>query len=134
MRKELLIGLLLVSPCVLAGWIELSDGSIKSSVGDNKVVKIDDVVIFWQKVGIKNQDSPIDQLLMRVAISCRSSKYAILHKSSYKKGAEIFRDDNPEQAKQIKEGSLLSNSANYLCAHDSHQLILDGQLAADEVY
>lgn len=134
MKKGLLIGLLLVSPCVLAGWIELSNGSIKSSVGDNKVVKIDDVVIFWQKVGIKNQDSPIDQLLMRVAISCRSSKYAILHKSSYKKGAEIFRDDNPEQAKQIKEGSLLSNSANYLCAPDSHQLILDGQLAADEVY
>jgi len=128
-KKGLLIGLLLVSPCVLAGWIELSDGSIKSSVGDNKVVKIDDVVIFWQKVGIKNQGSPIDQLLMRVAISCQSNQYAVLHKSSYKKGNEIFKDDNPEQTKPIKEGSLLSNSANYLCAPDSHQLILDSELA-----
>lgn len=131
--KGLLIGLLLVSPCVLAGWIELSDGSIKSSVGDNKIIKLDEVVIFWQKVGIRNQDSPIDQLLMRVAISCRSSQYAVLHKSSYKKGIEIFKDDNPEQVKPIKEGSLLSNSANYLCAPDSHQLILDQELAG-EVY
>lgn len=129
--KGLLIGLLLVSPCVLAGWIELSDGEIKSSVGDNKVIKLDDVIIFWQRVGIKNKDSPIDQLLMRVAISCQSNQYAVLHKSSYKKDTEIFKDDNPEQTKPIKEGSLLYNSAKYLCAPDSHQLILDSELAGD---
>lgn len=132
--KGLLASLLLWSAsCVLAGWTDLSDGAIKSSVGDNKVIKLDDVIIFWQRVSIKNQDSPIDQLLMRVAISCRSSQYAVLHKSSYKKGIEIFKDDNPEQTKPIKEGSLLSNSANYLCAPDSHQLILDQELAG-EVY
>lgn len=132
--KGLLASLLLwSSSCVLAGWTDLSDGAIKSSVGDNKVIKLDDVIIFWQRVGIKNQDSPIDQLLMRVAISCQSSQYAVLHKSSYKKGNEVFKDDNPEQTKPIKEGSLLSNSANYLCAPDSHQLILDQELAR-EVY
>lgn len=132
--KGLLASLLLwSSSCVLAGWTDLSDGAIKSSVGDNKVIKLDDVIIFWQRVGIKNQDSPIDQLLMRVAISCQSNQYAVLHKSSYKKGTEIFKDDNPEQTKPIKEGSLLSNSANYLCAPDSHQLILDSELAG-EVY
>lgn len=131
--KGLLIGLLLVSPCVLAGWVELSDGSIKSSIGDNKVIKLDEVIIFWQKVGIKNQDSPIDQLLMRVAISCQSNQYAVLNKSSYKKGAEVFKDDNPEQPKLIREGSLLSNSANYLCSPPSHSLILDSELAK-EVY
>lgn len=132
--KGLLASLLLwSSSCVLAGWTDLSDGAIKSSVGDNKVIKLDDVIIFWQRVGIKNQDSPIDQLLMRVAISCQSNQYAVLHKSSYKKGIEIFKDDNPEQTKLIKEGSLLSNSANYLCAPDSHQLILDSELAG-EVY
>ena len=130
--KGLLASLLLwSSSCVLAGWTDLSDGAIKSSVGDNKVIKLDDVIIFWQRVGIKNQDSPIDQLLMRVAISCQSNQYAVLHKSSYKKGIEIFKDDNPEKTKPIKEGSLLSNSANYLCAPDSHQLILDSELAGD---
>lgn len=126
-----LLALLLISPSLLAGWTDLSDGAIKSSVGDNKIVRVDDVVIFWQKVVIKDRNSPIDQLLMRVVISCESDKYAVLNKASYKKGSEVFKDDVPEQSKPIKEGSLLANSANFLCSPPSHSLILDGGLSED---
>lgn len=123
--KGLLLGLLIAAPCALAGWTELSDGRLTSSVGDNKIVRIDNVIIFWQKIDFKEGESPIDQLLIRVVASCESYRYSVLHKSSYKLGKEIFKSDDPDEIKTIEQGSLLANSVDFICQPKSTDLILN---------
>lgn len=127
MKGFLVIGLFICSTAI-AGWTELTNGAVKASIGDNKVAKVDQVVLFWQRVEIKDKQSPIDLLLMRVMASCESNHYSVINQISYKDGKEAYQNDKPSEPKPINRGSLLSVSLEHLCGVSASEVILNGEL------
>ena len=114
MKGLIIVGWLACST-VLAGWTNLNEGSLKTSVGDNKIAKVDDVVLFWQQVEIKKLDSPIDKFLLRVMASCGTKDYVVINQVSYKNGNEVYQDDKPTEVKTMKQGSLLGMALEHVC-------------------
>jgi hypothetical protein len=127
LKGFLVIGLFICSTAI-AGWTELTNGAVKASIGDNKVAKVDQVVLFWQRVEIKDKQSPIDLLLMRVMASCESNHYSVINQISYKDGKEAYQNDKPSEPKPINRGSLLSVSLEHLCGVSASEVILNGEL------
>lgn len=127
MKKLAVVGLLVCSSAI-AGWTELSNGVLKASIGDNKVAKVDQVVLFWQRVEINNEQSPIDLMLMRVMASCESNHYSVINQISYKNGKEVYQNDKPSEPKPVDRGSLLSVSLEHLCGVSASEAILNGAI------
>lgn len=127
MKKLAVVGLLVCSSAI-AGWTELSNGVLKASIGDNKVAKVDQVVLFWQRVEINDEKSPIDLMLMRVMASCESNTYSVINQVSYKRGKEAYQNDKPSEQKTINQDSLLATSIDHLCGLSASEIILNGAL------
>lgn len=127
MKKLAVIGLFACSSAI-AGWTELSNGVLKASIGDNKVAKVDQVVLFWQRVEINDEKSPIDLMLMRVMASCESNTYSVINQVAYKGGKEAYKNDKPSEQKTINQGSLLATSIDHLCGLSAGDALLNGEL------
>lgn len=126
--KRLAIMGLLIGSSAMAGWTELSNGVVKASIGDSKVARVDQVVLFWQRVEIKDKQSPIDLMLMRVMASCESKTYSVINQVSYKEGREAYQNDKPSEQKMINQGSLLATSIEHLCGLNSSDILLNGDI------
>lgn len=127
MKKLAVVGLLACSSAI-AGWTELSNGVLKASIGNSKVAKVDQVVLFWQRVEIKNEQSPIDLMLMRVMASCESHTYSIVNQVAYKDGKEAYKNDKPADQKTINQDSLLATSIEHLCSSNASDMLLNGEI------
>lgn len=127
MKKLAVVGLLVCSSAI-AGWTELSNGVLKASIGDNKVAKVDQVVLFWQRIEIKDAQSPIDLMLMRVMASCGSHTYSVVNQVVYKNGKEAYKNDKPSEQKTINQGSLLATSIDHLCGLNTSDILLNGEV------
>ena len=74
MIKKLLVVVAMLSVPVYAGWDQVSDkDGIKSSVGDKKIVRIADTVVFWQRISKDDGYS-----LLRLLANCGSLEYSVM--------------------------------------------------------
>ena len=114
MKGFLLIGLLCAIP-VSAGWDKVAErDGLTASVGDGKITRIADSVVFWQRISKESGYS-----LLRIMADCDSQEYAVLNASQYDKGGkELLVDNNPSEVEIAKDESLAMAGINRACGHD----------------
>lgn len=117
MKKILLAGLLCSVP-VSAGWDRVAErDGITASVGDGKITRIADSVVFWQRLS-----KPEGYALLRILADCESYDYAVLNASQYSKDdKELLVDNNPSEVETAKDESLAMAGINRACGHDQYR-------------
>lgn len=117
MKGFLLIGLLCAIP-VSAGWDKVAErDGLTASVGDGKITRIADSVVFWQRISKESGYS-----LLRIMADCDSQEYAVLNASQHNKmGKELLIDNNPSEVETANDSSLAAAGIDRACGHDKEK-------------